>query len=139
MDGLRNNKERALDEVSVKEYFDMRFAEEEKKRAAELANLKELMYSNFRAQETAILKSEDSYNNRFALANEFRSAMSDLSGTFATKKTVEEKSEESARRIGIVENRMARLDGQLVTWGAVLTVLAAVISIVGRFVNLGTP
>lgn len=123
--------------VSQKEYFEALLVQHEQRHKAEMDGLKELMEARFLAQQTAVDKSEEAYNSRFALANEFRDAMKDLSGTFATKKTVDEKVDEMSRRFSVIEQWQARTNGQFATWGIALTVLTTVIAIVGRFVNLG--
>lgn len=123
--------------VSLREHFEALMVAQEQRHQADMAGLKELMDTRFVAQETAVIKSEDSYNSRFALANEFRSAMSDLSGTFATKKTVDEKSEESGRRIGAIENRLANLDGRMIGYSAGVGLVVLIISIATQLINFG--
>lgn len=122
-----------MTDVSLQEHLESRMDEMEKRHLAEMAGLKELMEARFFAQETAVKKSEDAYNSRFALANEFRTAMSDLSATFATRTTVDEKTQ----RINEIEKRLARIDGQFATWAVALAVLSFVISVIARFIDLG--
>lgn len=122
-----------MTDVSLQEHLESRMDEMEKRHLAEMMGLKELMEARFFAQETAVKKSEDAYNSRFALANEFRTAMSDLSATFATRTTVDEKTQ----RINEIEKRLARIDGQFATWAVALAVLSFVISVIARFIDLG--
>lgn len=137
-----------MTDIALREYFEMLLDQSEKRNVERVvalekqttllvAGLKELAASQLKAQEIAIEKSAAQYDSRFALANEFRNAMSDLSGTFITKNVVDEKFESGSIRIGLLEQRLANIDGRIIGYSAGIGVVVLIISIVSQLLNIG--
>ena len=104
--------------VALKEYIEQRLDDFEK-----------LVDEKFASVAKATDKSEAAYNSRFALANEFRQAMSDLSGTFITRDVHDTLKE----RVSILENKQSNLDGKIVGWSVGVGFIVTVINLIITF------
>ena len=129
-------------DVSLKELFIALLAEHEKSdqeriRALEhkIIGLERLLEVRMASQALAVEKAADGYNARFASANEFRAAMQDLSGTFATRELLDKQIEDHSRRIGNTENRLANIDGRVIGWSSGVGFFVLVISLILRLIE----
>ena len=126
--------------VTLRDYIERVVNEQEERnkdriRALErqVADLERLLDAKFVAQNHAVDKAAAGYDARFASANEFRRAMQDLSGTFATREIVDQQIAENGRRLNAVENRLANIDGRVIGWSAGVGFLVLVITLIIQF------
>lgn len=103
----------------------------------DLARLEQLMEARMMAQATAVMKSEDAYNARFASANEFRASLDDMTRNMVNRDYVDTRFNEHSRRTNAVENRLANYDGRALGYSAGIGIVVLIISIATQLVGLG--
>ena len=104
--------------VALRDYIEQRLTDFEK-----------LMEAKFASVKRATDKSEAAYEARFASANEFRQAMSDLSGTFVTREIHEALKE----RLNVIENKQSNMDGKIVGWSVGVSFIVTLINLIISF------
>jgi len=127
----------SVDEVSLREYVDVRFLAQEKAVAAALAAQEKAVAAALAAADRAVAKAETAAERRFESQNEFRGTLADQARTFMPRSEAEQamkglsdKIENLTLRVNSRDDR-GRGMGDIIGWivGGV-GLVAAVISIV---------
>lgn len=110
--------------ISLREYIDWRFAEEEKHRR-EAGTL----FLEFNTRERS------SMEKRLEGMNEFRQQLNDQATRFATRVELELRCNELERRVRILEQFQANITGRIAVVAGMTVILSLVISIVLHFLH----
>src|SRR5688572_30595413 len=79
------------------------------------------------AAKEAVTKAEAADEKRFALLNEFRAQQGDEARKYATREAVDQRANDNARRIGVLETSIATLQGRALALGALGTVFGGIV------------
>ena len=92
------------------------------------------------AAQVAVAKAEGAMEKRLEGMNEFRDSLRDQNSTFATKESVEERTDlihrerrQSDERLGELELRIARAEGRAAAYTVAVGIFVSIVAIAARF------
>lgn len=124
------------DGVSLKEHFDDRLKSLEHTMCLKITALADKTESTRQFNQLAILKAEDSINERLAGMNEFRAQMKDQTNTFVTATLFKNTQENTDSRINKLEKIAYIAEGKASQTSMLIALVGSVIGIILGLMNL---
>jgi hypothetical protein len=115
-----------IEHVSLRDYLEAMIGELDKRIVGQIQDRDVRIELALSAAKEAVTKSEDAYNKRFQLLNEFRGQSQDEQRKFALKALVDAERDTQDARVGRLETTVATLQGRAIAFAGFGALLGGV-------------